>query len=114
MQTQPVTTVSQLLMIDQQQLMMHFEDADHGGGGGGKEEAVVKTTRTPVSRRSLRKILSRLHVDTCGRPNTRPIKFLLQDETRPFLLLRFPINAFGMCLGERSQAMLWKTLQSEP
>lgn len=61
---QPVTTVSQLLMIDQQ-LTMRFEDGDDhgGGGGGGEEEAVVKTTRPPVSRRSLRKILSRLHVD---------------------------------------------------
>ena len=73
----------------------------------------VKTTMQSVSQRSLHKTLSRLHVDTCGRPNTTPIKFLLQDETWPFLL-RFPINAFGMCLGERSQAMLWKTLQSEP
>ena len=60
---QPVTTVSQLLMIDQQ-LVMRFEDGDdHGGGGCGEEEAVVKTTRPPVSRRSLCKILSRLHVD---------------------------------------------------
>jgi len=32
---QPVTTVSQLLMIDQQ-LVMRFEDGDDHGGGGGE------------------------------------------------------------------------------
>ncbi|CAD6332695.1 unnamed protein product [Miscanthus lutarioriparius] len=41
------------------------------------------------------------------------VSVLPEDETWPFLL-RFPINAFGMCLGVSSQAMLWKTLQSEP
>jgi hypothetical protein len=41
------------------------------------------------------------------------VSALPEDETWPFLL-RFPINAFGMCLGVSSQAMLWKTLQSEP
>ncbi|CAD6332692.1 unnamed protein product [Miscanthus lutarioriparius] len=41
------------------------------------------------------------------------VSALPQDETWPFLL-RFPINTFGMCLGVSSQAMLWKTLQSEP
>lgn len=38
---------------------------------------------------------------------------LPEDEPWP-LLLRFPITAFGMCLGVSSQAMLWKTLHSEP
>ncbi|KAF0923504.1 hypothetical protein E2562_006391 [Oryza meyeriana var. granulata] len=36
---------------------------------------------------------------------------LPKDERWPFLL-RFPISAFGMCLGVSSQAMLWKTLAS--
>uniref|UniRef100_A0A0D9YBW3 S-type anion channel SLAH2 n=1 Tax=Oryza glumipatula TaxID=40148 RepID=A0A0D9YBW3_9ORYZ len=38
---------------------------------------------------------------------------LPKDEKWPFLL-RFPISAFGMCLGVSSQAMLWKTLASAP
>jgi tellurite resistance protein TehA-like permease len=38
---------------------------------------------------------------------------LPKDEKWPFLL-RFPISAFGMCLGVNSQAMLWKALASEP
>uniref|UniRef100_A0A0D9V326 S-type anion channel SLAH2 n=1 Tax=Leersia perrieri TaxID=77586 RepID=A0A0D9V326_9ORYZ len=38
---------------------------------------------------------------------------LPKDEMWPFLL-RFPISAFGMCLGVSSQAMLWKTLASAP
>ncbi|KAM3413145.1 hypothetical protein ACQJBY_004363 [Aegilops geniculata] len=41
------------------------------------------------------------------------VAVLPKDETWPFLL-RFPISAFGMCLGVSSQAMLWKTLQTEP
>ncbi|XP_044952709.1 S-type anion channel SLAH2-like [Hordeum vulgare subsp. vulgare] len=38
---------------------------------------------------------------------------LPEDEQWPFLL-RFPISAFGMCLGMSTQAMLWKSLESEP
>uniref|UniRef100_A0A0D9WKB1 Uncharacterized protein n=1 Tax=Leersia perrieri TaxID=77586 RepID=A0A0D9WKB1_9ORYZ len=38
---------------------------------------------------------------------------LPEDETWPFLL-RFPITTFGICLGVSSQAMLWKTLATEP
>ncbi|XP_048567381.1 S-type anion channel SLAH2-like [Triticum urartu] len=41
------------------------------------------------------------------------VAVLPKDELWPFLL-RFPISAFGMCLGVSSQAMLWKTLESEP
>ena len=80
---QPVTTVSQLLMIDQQ-LVMRFEDGDdHGGGGGEEEEAVVKTTRPPVSRRSLRKILSRLHVDVwTAQHDAKLLDLLLLRRTR--------------------------------
>ncbi|KAL5202842.1 hypothetical protein ABZP36_013794 [Zizania latifolia] len=40
------------------------------------------------------------------------VPVLPKDEKWPFLL-RFPISAFGMCLGVSSQAMLWKTLESE-
>ncbi|XP_017698782.1 S-type anion channel SLAH2-like [Phoenix dactylifera] len=38
---------------------------------------------------------------------------LPEDEKWPFLL-RFPISAFGMCLGVSSQAILWKTLATSP
>jgi len=41
------------------------------------------------------------------------VPVLPKDEKWPFLL-RFPISAFGMCLGVSSQAMLWKALQTEP
>lgn len=41
------------------------------------------------------------------------VTVLPKDEKWPFLL-RFPISAFGMCLGVSSQAMLWKTLASAP
>ncbi|XP_037472738.1 S-type anion channel SLAH2-like [Triticum dicoccoides] len=40
------------------------------------------------------------------------VAVLPEDEQWPFLL-RFPISAFGMCLGMSTQAMLWKTLESE-
>jgi len=36
---------------------------------------------------------------------------LPSDKTWPFLL-RFPVSAFGMCLGVSSQAILWKTIAS--
>ncbi|KAF8716448.1 hypothetical protein HU200_026328 [Digitaria exilis] len=45
------------------------------------------------------------------RPTEVPV--LPEDATWPFLL-RFPISAFGMCMGVGSQAMLWKTLEQEP
>ncbi|KQK08799.1 S-type anion channel SLAH2 isoform X2 [Brachypodium distachyon] len=41
------------------------------------------------------------------------VAVLPSDEKWPFLL-RFPISAFGMCLGVSSQAILWKTLASAP
>jgi tellurite resistance protein TehA-like permease len=47
------------------------------------------------------------------RVQSTEVAVLPKDETWPFLL-RFPISAFGMCLGVSSQAMLWKTLETEP
>ncbi|XP_062215659.1 S-type anion channel SLAH2-like isoform X2 [Phragmites australis] len=41
------------------------------------------------------------------------VPVLPKDEKWPFLL-RFPISAFGMCLGVSSQAILWKTLALAP
>ncbi|KAL6614884.1 hypothetical protein ACP70R_037154 [Stipagrostis hirtigluma subsp. patula] len=41
------------------------------------------------------------------------VPVLPKDERWPFLL-RFPISAFGMCLGVSSQAILWKTLATAP
>ncbi|XP_062206126.1 S-type anion channel SLAH2-like isoform X2 [Phragmites australis] len=41
------------------------------------------------------------------------VPVLPKDDKWPFLL-RFPISAFGMCLGVSSQAILWKTLASAP
>ncbi|KAH9603723.1 hypothetical protein KSS87_007079 [Heliosperma pusillum] len=45
----------------------------------------------------------------------RPSEQLMlpDDKTWPFLL-RFPVSAFGICLGVSSQAILWKTLASSP
>nr|XP_010924777.1 S-type anion channel SLAH2 [Elaeis guineensis] len=41
------------------------------------------------------------------------VSALPEDKKWPFLL-RFPISAFGMCLGVSSQAILWKTLATAP
>ena len=70
---QPAVTVRQL--IDQQQLRL-FDD-DHGRGA---EEAIIK--RKPVSRRSLRKILSRLHVDVWTAQHDAKFLDLLLRHTR--------------------------------
>ena len=71
---QPAVTVRQL--IDQQQQLMLFDD-DHGRGA---EEAVIK--RKPLSRRSLRKILSRLHVDVWTAQHDAKFLDLLLRHTR--------------------------------
>ena len=71
---QPAVTVRQL--IDQQQQLMLFDD-DHGRGA---EEAVIK--RKPLSRRSLRKILSRLHLDVWTAQHDAKILDLLLRHTR--------------------------------
>nr|CAD1824079.1 unnamed protein product [Ananas comosus var. bracteatus] len=41
------------------------------------------------------------------------VSVLPEDKKWPFLL-RFPVNAFGICLGVSSQAILWKTLATSP
>ncbi|KAF8675981.1 hypothetical protein HU200_047483 [Digitaria exilis] len=48
-----------------------------------------------------------------GMSRLRLLPVLPKDEKWPFLL-RFPISAFGMCLGVSSQSILWKTLASAP
>ncbi|PAN44412.1 hypothetical protein PAHAL_9G040900 [Panicum hallii] len=77
---QPVT-VRQLIDQQQQQLML-FDDHHHGRDAArrGGEEAVIK--RKPVSRRSLRKILSRLHVDVWTAQHDAKFLDLLLRHTR--------------------------------
>ncbi|CAD6332697.1 unnamed protein product [Miscanthus lutarioriparius] len=79
--------------------MISEEETD--GGGGGREVPTADRYFAALEGPELETL----------RPTE--VSALPEDETWPFLL-RFPINAFGMCLGVSSQAMLWKTLQSEP
>ncbi|OAY62888.1 S-type anion channel SLAH2 [Ananas comosus] len=49
-----------------------------------------------------------------GKPQeATEVSVLPEDEKWPFLL-RFPVNAFGICLGVSGQAILWKTLATSP
>ncbi|KAL9225355.1 hypothetical protein vseg_001292 [Gypsophila vaccaria] len=41
-------------------------------------------------------------------------KLMLPDDKSWPFLLRFPVSAFGICLGVSSQAILWKTLATSP
>ena len=73
---QPAVTVRQLINEQQQQLML-FDD-DHGRAAA--EEAIIE--RKPVSRRSLRKILSRLHLDVWKAQHDAKFLDLLLRHTR--------------------------------
>lgn len=78
---QPVTA-RQLIDQQQQQLIVFDGDGHHEAarGRGGGEEAIIK--RKPVSRRSLRKILSRLHVDVWTAQHDAKFLDLLHRHTR--------------------------------
>ncbi|WVZ60969.1 hypothetical protein U9M48_010915 [Paspalum notatum var. saurae] len=76
--TTTTTTVKQL--IDQQQQLMRFEDDHEPEASTGGEVVTVK--RKPVSRRSLRKILSRLHVDVWTGQHDAKLLDLLLRHTR--------------------------------
>nr|TKV90637.1 hypothetical protein SEVIR_9G042900v2 [Setaria viridis] len=78
---QPVTA-RQLIDQQQQQLIVFDGDGHHEAarGRGGGEEAIIK--RKPVSRRSLRKILSRLHVDVWTAQHDAKFLDLLLRHTR--------------------------------
>ncbi|OEL33056.1 hypothetical protein BAE44_0005923 [Dichanthelium oligosanthes] len=78
-QLQPEQTVTVRQLIDQQQQLVLFDPDDHGRVGV-PEEAIVK--RKPVSRRSLRKILSRLHVDVWTAQHDAKFLDLLLRHTR--------------------------------
>ncbi|CAL4936630.1 unnamed protein product [Urochloa decumbens] len=75
MQREQPVTVRQL--INQQQQLVLFDDADDRGRG---EEGAIR--RKPVSRRSLRKILSRLHVDVWTAQHDAKFLDLLLRHTR--------------------------------
>ncbi|KAF8708532.1 hypothetical protein HU200_029898 [Digitaria exilis] len=82
-QTEQPVTVRQLIDHDQQ--LMHFDDADDDiaaarVAAGGKAVEAIK--RKPVSRRSLRKILSRLHVDVWTAQHDAKFLDLLLRHTR--------------------------------
>lgn len=76
---QPVT-VRQLIDHDQQLMLFDDDMAAAKLAGGGKAEESMK--RKPVSRRSLRKILSRLHVDVWTAQHDAKFLDLLLQHTR--------------------------------
>ncbi|CAN6286440.1 unnamed protein product [Urochloa humidicola] len=82
-QEQPVTVrqlIDQQQQQQQQQLVLFDADDHHGRAAGGEKGAM---RRKPVSRRSLRKILSRLHVDVwTARHDAKFLDLLLRHTTR--------------------------------
>ncbi|CAL4945015.1 unnamed protein product [Urochloa decumbens] len=82
MQREHPVTVRQLIdqQQQQQQQLVLFDDADDHGRDAGGEKANNK--RKPVSRRSLRKILSRLHVDVWTAQHDAKFLDLLLRHTR--------------------------------
>ncbi|XP_066365035.1 S-type anion channel SLAH2-like [Miscanthus floridulus] len=79
------------------------EEEETGDGDGDSENEVPSVDR----------YFSALQGPELETLRATEVSTLPDGETWPFLL-RFPVSAFGMCLGVSSQAMLWKSLQSEP
>jgi tellurite resistance protein TehA-like permease len=79
------------------------EEEETGDGDGDNENEVPSADR----------YFSALQGPELETLRATEVSTLPDGETWPFLL-RFPVSAFGMCLGVSSQAMLWKSLQSEP
>ncbi|KAF6992309.1 hypothetical protein CFC21_009315 [Triticum aestivum] len=84
-------------------------DVEHGAASKISEEDTNEDNEVPTADR----YFAALEGPELETLRSIEVAVLPKDETWPFLL-RFPISAFGMCLGVSSQAMLWKTLQSEP
>ena len=79
------------------------EETDDGDGDGDGENEVPSADR----------YFSALQGPELETLRATEVSTLPDNETWPFLL-RFPVSAFGMCLGVSSQAMLWKSLETEP
>jgi tellurite resistance protein TehA-like permease len=72
----------------------------------------LTTCRSGLENQKKKTCLSSKHHDLSSFAlQATEVPVLPKDEKWPFLL-RFPISAFGMCLGVSSQAILWKTLAS--
>ncbi|XP_037472787.1 S-type anion channel SLAH2-like [Triticum dicoccoides] len=84
-------------------------DVEKGAASKISEEDIDKDDEMPTADR----YFAALEGPELETLRSTEVAVLPKDETWPFLL-RFPISAFGMCLGVSSQAMLWKTLESEP
>uniref|UniRef100_A0ACD5TYZ6 Uncharacterized protein n=1 Tax=Avena sativa TaxID=4498 RepID=A0ACD5TYZ6_AVESA len=86
------------------------DDVEHGGAASKiSEEDTDEEDEVPSADR----YFAALEGPELETLRSTEVAVLPKDELWPFLL-RFPISAFGMCLGVSSQAMLWKTLESEP
>ncbi|CAN6303083.1 unnamed protein product [Urochloa humidicola] len=79
MQPDKPVTVRQLIDHQQQQQLILFDADGHDHDSGGGDKAI---RRKPVSRRSLRKILSRLHVDVWTAQHDAKFLDLLLRRTR--------------------------------
>ncbi|CAN6280872.1 unnamed protein product [Urochloa humidicola] len=100
MQPEQPVTVRQLIDQQHQQQLVLFDDADGHVHDAGGEKAI---RRKPVSRRSLRKILSRLHVDV----------WTAQHDARFLdLLLRHTRRGGGRAVGDLT-AEDWRAIRGE-
>ncbi|XP_066367503.1 S-type anion channel SLAH2-like [Miscanthus floridulus] len=73
------------------------------------EDEVVATTSRTTSMPKVDRFFAALEGPELDKLKSSEELVLPSDKTWPFLL-RFPVSAFGMCLGVSSQAILWKTI----
>ncbi|PWZ19360.1 S-type anion channel SLAH3 [Zea mays] len=76
-------------------------------GDDAVEDATSRTTSMP----KVDRFFAALEGPELDKLKTSEELVLPSDKTWPFLL-RFPVSAFGICLGVSSQAILWKTIAS--
>ncbi|OEL32315.1 S-type anion channel SLAH3 [Dichanthelium oligosanthes] len=80
------------------------EEEEHGGG----DDAVTTSSRS-TSMPKVDRFFAALEGPELDKLRSSEELVLPSDKTWPFLL-RFPVSAFGICLGVSSQAILWKTI----
>ncbi|CAN6326288.1 unnamed protein product [Urochloa humidicola] len=82
---------------------------DEGGRGYGDDGSINTAASRSTSMPKVDRFFAALEGPELDKLKSSEELVLPSDKTWPFLL-RFPVSAFGICLGVSSQAILWKTI----
>ncbi|KAG8045783.1 hypothetical protein GUJ93_ZPchr0008g13778 [Zizania palustris] len=94
----------------QQQQQQNQQNPEHQGEDPEEDDATAATSSRPyTSMPRVQRFFAALEGPELDKLRSSEELVLPSDKTWPFLL-RFPVSAFGMCLGMSSQAVLWKNM----